>query len=86
MENPAYWGEAERLIWEAIDEHEKAMEDHVCGGSLPLVIATKLEAAGLLVGNKRVQHNHFTRDFQPHTCEACADTNTGRKILESDSS
>jgi hypothetical protein len=82
MENPAYWGEAERLIEEAMDEAEEAMAAHVCGWSTPMRIADKLRKAGLLPDTPHVEHNHFTRAFEPKTCEACANTNTGRKMLE----
>lgn len=48
MENPASWGEAERVVSIAIREHGRQMEDRICGFSLERMIVDALRQAGLL--------------------------------------
>lgn len=81
MEDPSYWGEAERIISIAMDEHQEATNSGVYGASLPMAIATKLRDAGLLAPRPSFRHNHFTRSFEPKTCDVCADTVTGKRML-----
>lgn len=46
MENPATWNEVEKAIDEAISEHEKAMQEGVCGISIVRRIYNKLIERG----------------------------------------
>lgn len=81
MENPSYWGEAERLIHIVIEQHQQETDQVIYGGSLEFDIARALQHAGLLRNSPHVEHNHFTSGFEPRTCEACAATNTGKRML-----
>lgn len=49
-ENPASWGEAERIISDTIDTFDRTMHEHpdLCGATLPRQIADALREAGLL--------------------------------------
>jgi len=50
MENPATWGEAEKVIHDVMmkDHYAKQEEPGLCGLSLPRQIADALRKAGLL--------------------------------------
>lgn len=48
MENPATWGEAERVIHDALAECERADAEGRVGASRPAKIARALREAGLL--------------------------------------
>lgn len=58
MENPATWGEAERVVERVLDDffanQEKKITDPskiICGPSLPRLITDALREAGWLRGN-----------------------------------
>jgi hypothetical protein len=84
MESPAYWGEAERVVSRVITEYQN-LEPDWCGGSLEMAITNALREVGLLPALEGNVHNHFTREITPTTCEACANTVTGKRMLENDS-
>ena len=48
MENPATWGEAERIVEQCLQEDEDAKWRGICGLSLPRRITDALRDAGLL--------------------------------------
>lgn len=48
MENPATWGELERVIDRAIRDWQQAQRDGVIGSSQPAAIARALRSAGLV--------------------------------------
>lgn len=73
MENPAYWTHADRVIEQALRNHEKMNLAGYVGGSRAYCVRKALEEAGLLSEEKNPKmHNHFTRDIRPHDCEVCA--------------
>ncbi len=77
-ENPAYWSHADRVIYlemARIDEQEKkdaAEGVFRAGFSYPRRLVNALEKAGLIVPEKRQEHNHFSPEIQPDTCPICA--------------
>lgn len=48
MENPATWGEVEKTIDAALDEHEMLSNTGFCGTSVTKRIANALRAKGLV--------------------------------------
>ncbi len=50
MENPATWGEAELIISEVLDDHDRVQRgpEPLCGFSVEKLIADALRKAGLL--------------------------------------
>ena len=48
MENPATWGEAEKVIYKALTDVQEARDNMICGLSAPARIAGALRLAGLL--------------------------------------
>jgi hypothetical protein len=48
MENPQTWGEAEHLVCDALEDHEKAMAEDICGLSVVRRITDALRKEGLL--------------------------------------
>jgi hypothetical protein len=49
MENPQSWGKLEHVIADALDDHEKSMNEGVIGYSQVMTIANKLRAEGLVL-------------------------------------
>jgi hypothetical protein len=49
-ENPASWGEAEKIIAVALAEAEEARQQQIAGWSTPKRVAEALREAGLLIG------------------------------------
>lgn len=54
MENPATWGEAERIVRRVLDENRKLREDGqvITGLSLERRVTDALREAGLLAGRE----------------------------------
>lgn len=48
MENPATWKRAEKIILDALTEHDKMTAAGAVGFSSPRFVADRLRAAGLL--------------------------------------
>lgn len=48
MENPMTWNRAQRVIDEALTEHDQNMQNGMCGASLITIIYKALSTAGLL--------------------------------------
>jgi hypothetical protein len=48
MENPACWNEIQKAIFEAMQEHDRSIEEGCVGGSDVLYIYNKLKAKGML--------------------------------------
>lgn len=78
-ESPAYWDMATRLVHAEMDAHQRAMMNGVVGGTLPKGIVDALVQGGFMEKPDRIEHNHFTRDPQPDTCDVCA-TYTDQQI------
>ena len=51
-ENPATWGEAERVVADALDEADRMHFDGVCGLSAVRVVTDALREADLLVSEQ----------------------------------
>lgn len=49
MENPALWGEAEKIVAAALERAHEARLKMICGFSTPKIIVDALREAGLLV-------------------------------------
>jgi hypothetical protein len=49
MENPETWNKIQKVIAEAIDDHEKALQSQICGVSLVSRIYNKLLKNGMLL-------------------------------------
>lgn len=84
MENPKYWGEAEKTIYEVWQQHEKekSQPEAIFGFSLPARIARALRAKGLLNEKKAPEvkaewrcslckHGVTTDDLNKIDCPYC---------------
>lgn len=56
MENPATWGQAERLVSKTHEKWIKAMQQGLVGASLPMMVCNALREAELLVGPPVVKY------------------------------
>lgn len=55
-ENPASWGEAEKVVSKALDEAAEAFLQHTCGLSTVRRITDALREAGLLTEERPAPH------------------------------
>lgn len=57
MENPATWGEAEKVVRKALNEAHEARLQMICGLSTEKRITNALRAAGLLIDEEKNDNN-----------------------------
>ncbi|MBI5421176.1 MAG: hypothetical protein HZA35_02580 [Parcubacteria group bacterium] len=65
MKNQETCGEAEKIVCEALKEHQAQIDSGLCGVSLEKIICNRLRAGGLLVEKKEngglVNYGHNRR-------------------------